>query len=117
MSDRAEPGTADGCNEATGAARDSNACAMDESEAGVRAAYKEDARYRPDGAVIEFTDTEWLVFCICIMLDTLAAAAFIGTLIYYVLICLLCRRGRWARIGDRLADRKWGRGNWEYSDE
>ena len=64
----------------------------------------------------DFTDAEWAVFTVCIMVDAFAASVFFGVLVYYKLTCLFSRRGRWAQAGDRAADRKWGRGNWEYSE-
>jgi len=66
--------------------------------------------------VNDFTDFEWLVFSICITVDAACASVFFAFLVYYKLQCLFSRHGRWARAGDRLADRKWGRGNWEYSE-
>ena len=66
---------------------------------------------------MNFTDTEWLVFSICVTVDTLLASILFAVFVYYKFTCLFSRRGRWAAAGDRLADRKWGRGNWEYSDE
>jgi len=62
----------------------------------------------------DFTDFERFVFSICVTVDTFCAAVFVAFLVYYKLQCLFSRHGRWARTGDRLADRKWGRGNWEY---
>ena len=64
----------------------------------------------------DFTDAEWLVFTICVMVDAFVASASFGWLVYCTLQHLFSRRGRWTQVGDRLADRKWGRGNWEYSD-
>ena len=65
----------------------------------------------------DFTNTEWLVFSICVTVDALFASVFFAFFVYYKLTCLFSRRGRWAQAGDRMADRKWGKGNWEYSDE
>jgi len=66
---------------------------------------------------MNFTDAERLVFSICVTVDTFCASVFFAFFVYYKLQCLFNRRGRWAQAGDRMADRKWGRGNWEYSDE
>ena len=65
----------------------------------------------------DFTDAEWLVFTICVVADTFFASILFAVFVYYKLQCLFSRRGRWAAVGDRRADRTWGKGNWEYSDE
>ena len=64
-----------------------------------------------------FTDVERMVFTICVVGDTFAASVFFAFFVYYKLTCLFSHYGRWAQVGDQMADRKWGRGNWEYSDE
>ena len=64
----------------------------------------------------DFTDFEWAVFSICVTADAFFASLLFAVFVYYKLTCLFSRRGRWAQAGDRMADRRWGRGNWEYSD-
>ena len=62
------------------------------------------------------THLERILFAACAPLVMAAFALLLATLAWCWLAVLVNHRGKLRRLGDWLADRRWGAGKWRYPD-